>query len=90
MALQTRVELSNGLVLENAFVKVLTINGSKNYMGITVQVYLTREKYEEGKEAVSGGIYAFNCSCEESEGNHFAQAYRYLKTLPQYKDAVDV
>lgn len=76
-----QIETADGkIILEDAYIKVITVNGSKETVTANVSI-----KSEEKELLVS---YDFSPSMEGS--NFIKQAYEYLKTLPEFSDAQDV
>jgi len=65
-----------------AYVRVDKVNGSKNSMNASVGFY---KDNAEG-EMIKGEGFAFIPSLES---NFIAQAYDYLKTLPEFAGAID-
>ena len=70
--------------LNNAYIKVDTVSGNKSTLEITVIIY--SEKGGE-KAPVQTAKHTFSPSMEG--GNFIAQAYGYLKTLPEFAGATD-
>jgi hypothetical protein len=70
------------LTLRNAYCKVTEINGSKYNLFVTLSV-----QNKEIDSVVDTRVYNFVPSLEGE--NFIAQAYDYLKTLPEFANAVD-
>jgi hypothetical protein len=71
---------SGELIAENAYIKVFTVSGDKNSMAALVTtvcngVQISSEEY----------IFQPNLNGE----NFIAQAYKHLKTLPEFAGATD-
>lgn len=66
-------------VLSNAYVKVCSVEGTKKDLRISVQI--TSGEKTMGK--------SFNFSPNMDGRNFIAQAYEYLKTLPEFAGATD-
>lgn len=71
-------------LIENVYCKINNINGSKENIEISVDVY----KDKEIKLLIERKTYSFIPSLD-SPCNFIKQGYDYLKTLDEYKDAVD-
>ena len=69
-------------VVENAYIKVDFVSGDKNTINITVGYYKTNES----NNCFKVNSYSFNPSLDN---NFIKQAYEYLKTLEEFKDAED-
>jgi hypothetical protein len=85
MALQINKELNNtGLVVENLYARVGTIEVSNKD-----SLYYGVEYFKDSdKEALMSSSYS--CVYNIEGDNPIKQAYEYLKTLPEFADAVDV
>ena len=70
------------LTLRNAYCKVTEINGSKYNLFVTLSV-----QNQEIDSVFDSCVYNFVPSLEGA--NFIAQAYDYLKTLPELKGATD-
>jgi len=81
MALQKDIEYK-GLQITNCYFKVWCLNLNKNEMSFGLSYH---------KDAESPMIYSVTHSCAYTlDGdNPWIQAYNYLKTLPEFSDAVD-
>lgn len=71
---------SGKLILENAYFKIINVNGKKNNIVIEVGIF-------NNENIVDRQHYCFVPSMEGE--NFIKQAYNYLKTLPEFADAVD-
>lgn len=65
----------------NAYIKVLSLNGGKEQLRILVG-------FSEGQKQFAKH-YSFAPSVESGASNFIAQAYEYLKTLPEFAGAFD-
>jgi hypothetical protein len=90
MALLNTVTLPNGIHLPTAYVKVHSVSGSKELLQITIQGYMDQTTYADGKQAVYSQYFSFTPSVASDAENFLAQAYTYLKTLPEFAAAIDV
>lgn len=86
MALTKTIELVDNfnitVSISNAYIKVGVINGNKENMGATVLFYKEKDNL-----IVQQKQYEF--SVDLAGKNFFAQAYDYLKTLPEFAGAID-
>lgn len=70
---------------KDAYFCVTEISGNKDGIVATVCAYA-----DDGKEnALFRRQHLFTPSLEPSAGNFIAQAYRHIKTLPEYAEARD-
>lgn len=83
MALQKTMETSSGIEVTDAYNKVELISlVAKDKMVFTVRTYK-----DSTKPFVFGTDY--EAAFDLNGTNPLAQAYEYLKTLPEFSDAVD-
>ncbi|APM39386.1 hypothetical protein [Clostridium kluyveri] len=90
MALQKTINLSNGLVASNAYIRIDTINGYKGRLDISVNSYISQADFQGGKGYLEQKFYHFAPSIEDSAPNFIKQGYEHLKTLDEFKDAIDL
>lgn len=83
MALIVNKKLKNGIMVDSAYARVEYISSNKNILGIQVKFYTSIEN-----EALETINYQTDLKIDDS--NYFKQAYEYLKTLEEFKDAEDV
>jgi hypothetical protein len=91
MALTKKIEIISNfgdtVVFNNALIKVVNISGGKENMNIYVYTFKDKDK-DKDKIIIKEDAYSFTPNLE-SEDNFIKQAYLYLKTLPEYADAID-
>ena len=71
------------VVFPNAYHRVETVNGGKNGLYTLVTSY----KSLDDMFAITNKVYAFTPDLNGS--NFIAQAYQYIKTLPEFAGAID-
>lgn len=84
MAFKRSINLQNGISTDEGYIKIDTIEGGKNLMYINVCYYLNTESML----CISSGNFIFKPDLN-SPDNFIKQAYCYLKTLDEFKDAID-
>lgn len=89
MGLQKTIELQNGLKIENAYLRIDTVAGYKGGIDISVNSYLSKEAFVNGQGYLEQRGEHFVPSVEEGSLNFIKQGYEYLKTLPEYTNAID-
>lgn len=89
MAIVKTVTLESGLVVEQAYIRVQGINGNKNLAAICLEVFASQVLCEQGKPPVSFFNYTFEPLDGENTLRWDKQAYEYVKTLPEFENAVD-
>lgn len=90
MAFMKNIILNNGLSVENAYIRIDTVAGYKGRLDISVNSYLSKESFLGKQGYLEQKIYNFIPSVEDSSSNFIKQGYEYLKTLDEYKDAIDL
>lgn len=81
-------KFNNGLELENVYVKIDKIEGDKNNIDFIVKYYANKDARFNNKLALSKEYYNFTPSMDNV--NIFIQAYLHLKTLENFKGAIDI
>lgn len=77
-----KFDLPDNTVLNNVYIKIINIQGSKEKLYLSVIGLLDNEiVYEK--------IFEFAPSVEINSDNFIKQGYEYLKTLDEFKDAID-
>lgn len=69
----------------NAYIQVASVGGTKNSVAIKVNVFENASK----EKLVEIYDYRFTPSVAIGSTNFIQQGYEYLKTLPEYAEAVD-
>ena len=105
MALTNSVSLTNGIVLENAYIKISEIEYSNHsaidsFAIISVNIYKDKDARDanlpeviKGEYKVTGDAFTtyLGLNVLNQEGkNLISQGYEYLKTLAYYQGATDV
>jgi len=70
------------VTFENAYIKVVYINGSKDTLNAYVCAY-------DKKDGVQLNSSAIQCSLSLEGKNFIAQAYDHIKALPEFANAID-
>lgn len=90
MAISKNIILNNGLVIENAYIRIDTVSGYKGGLDISVNSYISQKAFINGQGYLEQKFYKFIPDVEDTASNFIKQGYEYLKTLEEYKDAVDL
>ncbi|MEY8763327.1 MULTISPECIES: hypothetical protein [Clostridium] len=72
--------------LDNCYIKIDDYKGDKTSINVTVGIYKDKtltQKYNQKQ-------YTFTPDISDLSKNFIKQGYEYLKTLDEYKDAVDL
>jgi hypothetical protein len=91
MALQvnfkhTPIGFDTPAVLNEAYLRVDSLSGTKNKLFVTVGFY---NKKNNEMVLAQQNIFEFNPNVENNSSNFIAQAYAHLKTLPEFAGATD-
>lgn len=89
MAIQKDVELQNGLIVNNAYHRIDTVSGSKNGITISVNSYTSQPAFLDGKPYLEQKIYTFEPDVSPNAVEIWTQCYEFIKSLDEYKRAVD-
>lgn len=91
MALKLARTTASGILMENAYHRIIAFVGGASHddMTVNVAVYLDQAAREAGKSWVEMDVRILVMD-EAAEGNVFTDLYSKLKTLPEYAGAVDV
>lgn len=90
MAILKAVNLQSGLNVEGAYIRIDTVSGSKSELTISVNTYVSRESFKDGKGYMSQKSYTFVPSVLTGSENFIKQGYEYLKGTPEYTEFVNV
>ncbi|OVE34799.1 hypothetical protein CCZ20_24420 [Priestia aryabhattai] len=90
LGIQHTLELSNGLVVNNAFSRVEEISGTPQWLTFTLKSYVSREMADSQREPLIQEVFGFAPDLNEGQPNFFQQAYNQLKTMEAYQDAVEI
>ena len=87
MALQNDfVDDNKGLTIANAYVKIGNFNGNKDNVRFDIEVFVNSQARLAGKQPI--GLFMFEIPYQDSMS--IASLYTYLKTLPEFANAIDV
>lgn len=89
MALQKTITLNNGLVAENAYIRIDTVSGYKGGIEVSVNSYISKTAFASGQGYLEQKIHGFIPNVADDAPNFIKQGYEYLKTLPEFEGAVD-
>ena len=82
MAISKNIELENGIKVDGAYIRVEYPSVTKDSISFNLRKYVAADKPFFGED--------FMIAPYTLDGaNPFVQAYEYLKSLPEYADAVD-
>ena len=87
MALQLNYnDDSRELVVPNAYAKIGEFNGNKEMVIFTIEIFTSISARENNKQALTSSTHRV----PYSDGMSIQGLYNYLKTLPEFANAVDV
>lgn len=90
MALQDKILLDVGLQVDDAYIRIDTISGSKSSLDISVNTYVSKDTFLNGAGYLQQKIIKFTPTVEAGSANFIKQGYEHLKTLPEYANATNV
>lgn len=73
------IETSDTNIEMSAYVKVETVSGTKSKASANVSF----------ADGIKKFIKTYNFKIDLDSGNYIAQAYKHLKTLPEFENAID-
>lgn len=82
MAIMKNIELENGIKVDGAYLRVEFPSVTKDKLTFNLRKYVSTDKPFFAEEVIE-------CKYDIEGDNPFKQAYEYLKTLEEFKDAED-
>jgi hypothetical protein len=89
MGFVLNVNLPNGLSVNQSYARIESVVGNKSLMSLILGYYVNRDSIALGKSVLIAESYEFVPSVEDGSANFLKQGYEYLKTLPEFSEAVD-
>lgn len=83
-------ELVNGLVSNDAYVKIDTVAGNKTKIDLDIKVFISEDASNNGLPSIDQLFHSFIPDISDSSVNFIKQGYEYLKTLPKFSKAIDI
>jgi hypothetical protein len=74
------------VIFENAYFKICQVSGSKEKVEMNVSIFKDSNK----EIAIENKSYEFVPSIEKDASEWIKQGYDYMKTLPEFIEAIDV
>ncbi|MEG0553260.1 MAG: hypothetical protein RR533_07005 [Carnobacterium sp.] len=90
MAIEDVVVLDSGLEVSRAYIRIDTVSGFKEKITISVNTYISKQKFKEGLGYLSQKTYTFVPTVEVGSENFIKQGYEYLKSLDEYAHSVNI
>lgn len=90
MALLMKIELNSGIIVDEAYIRIENISGNKEQQQITLNIYFSTDAVNSSKNPVDQRYYNFVPSVDDRSPNFIKQGYEHLKTLDEFKNAIDV
>lgn len=82
--------LKNGLIAPTTYIIVDYLNGTQNTINFNVNTFISKKAKEEHSQPIEFQTFQFESDTTDSALNIFKQAYEHLKSLDQYKNAMDI
>lgn len=89
MAIIKELELKSGIKVENAYFMVSNVTCDKTFMEFTVNVFKDKASRNENRTTIDNLKFICNHDISINSSNVIKQAYEYMKTLDEYKNAID-
>lgn len=86
LSYEVEPEISKELMIENAYIKILSLKCTKESVHMTVGTYKTRN----ASVPLKVEVFDFIPDVSTKSDNFIKQGYEYLKNLLQYADAIDI
>lgn len=90
MAIQKSIKLNIGIEIQGAYFRIDTVSGYKNSLDISVNTYVSRDAFLNGASLIEQRNYNFKPSVTIGSENFIKQGYEYLKSLPEFENALNV
>ncbi|MEK4157591.1 hypothetical protein NYE27_21080 [Paenibacillus sp. FSL R10-2779] len=90
MALEILKTLNTGITLSNAYARIEGMSVTKESIMFGLVYYADKQAAVSDKSFVAFEQYYFVPSVADNAPNYHKQGYEYLKTLPEFVDAVDI
>lgn len=78
-------KITKEIIVENTYIKITNQEGDKNNIKIIVTIFDKKDG-----NIVNRKYYSFIPNVEDGASNFIKQGYEFLKTLDEYKDAIDI
>lgn len=89
MALLLQNESFLGVIVQNIYVRIEMLYGSKNTLGIDAHYYIY-ENNTVSNNKIKVKSFTFAPSVDDASANFIKQGYDYMKVLPEFKNAIDL
>jgi hypothetical protein len=78
-----------GQQFSDSYALIYKLSGSKELLYIQLHWYIDQEARLNKKQPVGIKSFTFSPSVDADSENFIKQGYEYLKTLPEFSDAID-
>lgn len=86
MALQVTKEFPQGFTAPNAYLKITTFRGDNTMVHFDCGIFYDEAARNSNKQALD----YYNFDIPYQDGMSISSLYTYLKTLPEFANAIDV
>lgn len=86
MALICDVELSSGLEVNNAYLRIISFSGTEVNLSFNLYIYVDKDSYKNKRTPLTSETHEITF---DKDRYIFRKAYGYLQALDKYKDAVE-
>jgi hypothetical protein len=90
MALKiSKVILPSDIEVDNSYARIQSFDGDKDGISVLLFYYKDQDSFLKGKAPFLQQHYSFVPSVAEDAANYHKQGYEYIKSLPDFFDAID-
>lgn len=89
MAIEKTIALSNGITVENAYIRVDTVSGYKGGIDYSMNSYVSKEAFQAGMSYVEQEVLHFTPDVSDNAPNFIKQAYENAKMTEKYSGGKD-
>ena len=90
MAFSKSVEYDTGVIVDDSYINIVSVNGNKESLTVYLNYYASDIARQSNKLPLKQAVYSFVPDASLNSLRWDKQAYEYLKTLPEFEDAIDV
>lgn len=89
MAINKTITLNNGLTVNDAYIRIDTVNGYKGGIDYSINSYASQETFNNGQGYLEQEILHCIPSVEDGSSNFIKQCYEHAKTTVKYSGGTD-
>lgn len=82
--------IPSGITVNGAYARISNIFGTKEIISFTLEYFVSKNVQIEGNPSFYQDSFSFKPDVQDAATNFIRQSYKYLKTLDDFKSAIDV